>query len=203
MNQFYFMQNLLIIKLKLIYALNISNINLINQLRMSLPSVKRSSSSRLSRSPSPSPIKASKKIKIMDCKISPIRFDTPPPAKSSEFPLPQTSSPNFDIFSPNWTSSSLIYDSPQLGREFEVEVKDYYCHCYGCEKDFLALKRNFVKEEPYHSWLRRIKGKTDETPYLCEDCEWEKYRNGFALSIYNGKQPRATAVANSYDEPIF
>ena len=178
LNQFYFMQNLLIIKLKLIYALNISNINLINQLRMSLPSVKRSSSSRLSRSPSPSPIKASKQIKIMNCKISPIRFDTPPPAKSAEFPLPQTPSsigttpsPNFDIFSPNWTSSRLIYDSPQLGREFEVEVKDYYCHCYHCEKEFLALKRDFVKKEPYHSWLRRIKGKTDETSYLCADCK--------------------------------
>ena len=115
---------------------------------MSLPNVKRSSSSRLSRSPSPSPIKASKQIKIMHCKISPIRFDTPPPAKSAEFPLPQTSSPNFEIFSPNWTSSRLIYDSQQLGREFEVELKDYYCHCYGCEKEFLALKKRLCERRP-------------------------------------------------------
>jgi hypothetical protein len=56
--------------------------------------------------------------------------------------------------------------------EIHVEVKDYYCHCYVCKKVLLALARQFVKEEPYHSWLVRIKGKTGETPALCGDCEF-------------------------------
>ena len=54
--------------------------------------------------------------------------------------------------------------------EFEVEVKDYYCHCRVCKKVFLAMAKEFVKEEPYHSWLIRIKGKTDEKPYFCVNC---------------------------------
>ena len=56
------------------------------------------------------------------------------------------------------------------GAEFEVEVKDYYFHCYGCEMVFLALPRRFVEEEPYHSWLVRIEGRTEEEASLCRDC---------------------------------
>ena len=52
----------------------------------------------------------------------------------------------------------------------EVEVKDYYCHCYVCEKVFLAMAREFVKEESTYSWLILIEGKTDGEPYLCVDC---------------------------------
>jgi len=54
--------------------------------------------------------------------------------------------------------------------EFEVEVKDYYCHCGGCEMVFLAVSRAFVNEEPYHSWLVRIEGNSEDQPYLCLDC---------------------------------
>jgi len=51
-----------------------------------------------------------------------------------------------------------------------VEIKDYYCYCSECKQNFLAMSKAFVREEPYHSWLLRIDGKTAEQPYICRNC---------------------------------